>query len=181
IVPAALAGVDVETLLARATEMAERSRATAVAENPPLHLGAVLAEAAAAGHDKVTLIANPRLPLFGAWVEHLIAASTGKGGKGLIPIDEEPITEGDHYRHDRLFVALLLGKDDPIERKLRTHAGPTRPVVLLKLRDPLDLGAEFFRWEFAVAVAGGILGINPFDEPSVVESKKKTGRILKEV
>ena len=180
LVPAALGGADLEALLGRAREMSRLARLPAAAENPGLRLGAILGEACLAGHDKLTLIVNDKLAAFGAWVEQLVAESTGKSGKGIVPVDGEPLALGDSYADDRLFVGILLGDHDPLEPRLRALAGPSRPVVIFKLRDTLDLGAELFRWQFGTAVAGAVLGVNPFDEPNVGDSKRHTLRLLGE-
>jgi glucose-6-phosphate isomerase len=178
IVPAALAGVDVGLLLLRASEMAGLSREAAARDNPPLRLGVVLGEAERAGRDKLTFVASPAAAPFGAWMEQLIAGSTGKDARGLVPIDGEPLGEVSVYGDDRLFVGLLLGEDDPMEARLRGLADAGHPVVLLHLSDSYDLGAEIFRWEFATAVAGALLGVNPFDKPGVDDSKARLAKIL---
>jgi glucose-6-phosphate isomerase len=178
IVPAALAGVDVGLLLLRASEMASLSRAAPARDNPPLWLGVVLGEAERAGRDKLTIVASSAVASFGAWIEQLIAASTGKDARGLVPVDAEPLGEVSVYGDDRLFVGLLLGEDDPIAARLRGISEAGHPVVLLHLSDSYDLGAEIFRWEFATAVAGALLGVNPFDKPSVDDSKARIAKIL---
>ena len=178
IVPAALAGVDVGLLLLRASEMARQSRESAARDNPALRLGVVLGEAARAGRDKLTLLASSAVAPFGAWVEQLVSASTGKDARGIVPIEGEPLGEVGVYGDDRLFVGFLVGEHDPLEARLRQMAAAGHPVVLLHLRDAYDLGSEIFRWQFATAVTGALLGVNPFDKPSVEESKEKTGRVL---
>ena len=178
IVPAALAGVDIGLLLRRGSEMAHASQETSARDNPPLALGVVLGEAVRAGHDKLTLLASPAVASLGRWIEQLVAESTGKEATGIVPVDGEPLGEPGVYDADRLFVGLLLGAHDPLEARLRALARAGHPVVLLHLRDAYDLGTEFFRWQFATAVAGALLGINPFDEPNVAESKQNTARIL---
>jgi glucose-6-phosphate isomerase len=178
IVPAALAGVDVGLLLLRASEMAKHSRQPAASDNPALTLGVVLAEAARAGRDKLTLLSSSAVAPLGAWIEQLVSASTGKDARGLVPVDGEPLGELGVYGDDRLFVALLVGEHDPLESRLRVVAAAGHPVVLLHLRDTYGLGSEIFRWEFATAVAGALLGVNPFDKPSADESKEHTARFL---
>jgi transaldolase/glucose-6-phosphate isomerase len=177
LVPAALIGVDVGRLLDR-TELMVHSCAASVPaeENPAVVLGAILATLAGAGHDKVTFITSPRIAGLGAWLEQLIAESTGKNGKGLIPIVGEPLGRPDAYGADRLFVYLRMddqadsGQDTAIDQLER--AG--QPVVRIAIADIYDIGQEFFRWEFATAVAGSIMGINPFDQPDVEASKVAT-------
>ena len=179
LVPAAIAGIDVEDLLTRAEAM-RRLCSTGVPGdlNPGLALGTLMGLMHDAGRDKVTILGHDRIASFSLWAEQLIAESTGKEGRGIIPIGLEPIGEPRDYGDDRLFVALRLGVDsvfDPAVGALR-EAG--HPVVTLELADLLDLGAEFFRWEFATAVAGAALHIDPFDEPNVQESKDNTNRVL---
>ena len=177
LVLAALIGVDVGRLLDR-TELMVHSCAASVPaqENPAVVLGAILATLAGAGHDKVTFIASPAISGIGAWLEQLIAESTGKNGKGLIPIAGEALGSPDAYGQDRLFVYLRLddqadpGQDAAIDALERTG----HPVVRIAIADIHDIGQEFFRWEFATAVAGSIIGINPFNQPDVEASKLAT-------
>jgi transaldolase/glucose-6-phosphate isomerase len=179
-VPGALMGVDVVELLERAVEMAHSCDPTQPAEkNPGVWLGAVLGRLALEGRDKVTLVLSPKVATLGYWVEQLLAESTGKQGKGLIPVEGEPLGQPGVYGGDRVFVHVRLERDrsepalDALER-----AG--QPVVTLTLRDRLDLGAEFVRWEIATAVAGSILGIDAFDQPNVQESKDNTKKVLEQ-
>jgi len=182
LVPAALAGVDVSSLLLRAKGMVSASSAEIPAwDSPGVELGAVIGEMALAGRDKLTLFASPPVASFGLWAEQLLAESTGKEGKGVIPVAGEPIGRPEQYGRDRLFVGLFLtGGDQQIEERLKALEGAGHPVVRLRMSDPLDLGAEFYRWEVATAVAGSILEINPFDEPNVQESKDNTRNLLEE-
>ena len=166
LVPAAIVGAPVRDLLDQATEMACACASYApIADNPGMWLGAVMAEAALAGRDKLTLVLPPAISTFGTWVEQLVAESTGKEGKGILPVEGEPLGPPEVYGDDRLFVSI--GEE----------IGLT-PAATLKFDGPARLGAEFFRWEFATAVAGAILGINPFDQPNVQEAKDATNRIL---
>ncbi|MEP7214681.1 MAG: bifunctional transaldolase/phosoglucose isomerase [Anaerolineaceae bacterium] len=173
-VPAALIGVDVQRLLDRAHDMASAC-ATAVpaVENAGAWLGAVVAESALAGKDKLTLVLPGELSTLGYWIEQLVAESTGKEGRGIVPIEGEALGDPSVYGDDRLFVAIgdnvALG---PLEA-----AG--HPVVRLPYTDPYQLGGEFFRWEFATAIAGQILQVNPFDQPDVQAAKDATAAILK--
>jgi glucose-6-phosphate isomerase len=145
-------------------------------------LGTILGTLANGGRDKATLVVSPPINTFGYWLEQLIAESTGKEGKGILPVEGETLGEPSVYGDDRVFIYLRTetgfdaAQDDAIQ-KLET-AG--QPVVLLRLEDTYDLGVEFFRWEFATAIAGAFLGINAFDQPNVQESKDNTDRILKE-
>jgi glucose-6-phosphate isomerase len=182
LVPAALGGVDLAGLLDRAATMVQVcSGAGPVDANPGVWLGAVFAEAAKAGRDKVTIVAPPALHSFGVWAEQLIAESTGKEGKGLVPVADEALGAPSVYGSDRLFVRLALaGPDDPSASQLDALSRAGHPVVTLKVSDPLGLGAEFFRWEYAIAVAGAILAINVFDQPNVQEAKDLTKKVLSE-
>ncbi len=181
LVPAALLGVDLETLLHRAHRMAEAAAACVLPlENPAARLGAVLGEGALAGRDKATFVLSPGIAGFGLWVEQLIAESTGKEGKGILPVADEPVGPPEVYGEDRVFVSMVLaGEADPaIETRLAALEKAGHPVVHLRLDDRYDLGQEFFRWEFATAVAGAVLRINPFDQPNVAESKANTKAVL---
>ncbi|MBI3575857.1 MAG: bifunctional transaldolase/phosoglucose isomerase [Gammaproteobacteria bacterium] len=182
-VPAAGMGIDVQQLLDRAQVMVEACAACVPAhENPGVALGAVLGAAARHGRDKITLVTSPGITAFGAWLEQLLAESTGKQGKGLIPVDGELPGSPELYGNDRLFVYLRLAsapdaeQDAAVERL--EQAG--QPVVRITLSDVHDLGQEFFRWEIATAVAGSILGIHPFDQPDVEASKIATRELTME-
>ncbi len=183
LVPAAIIGVDVEKLLDRADAMASVCAANAAARaNPGVWLGTILGTLANGGRNKATLVVSPPISTFGYWLEQLIAESTGKEGKGILPVEGEALGDPAVYGNDRVFVYLRTEADfdpeqDDAVKKLET-AG--QPVVLLHLSDTYDMGAEFFRWEFATAIAGAFLGINAFDQPNVQESKDNTDRILKE-
>jgi glucose-6-phosphate isomerase/transaldolase/glucose-6-phosphate isomerase len=180
LVPAALMGIDITLLLERAEAMAQRC--ALASENPGALLGALMAEASVGGRDKLTFVPSPRIGQFGLWAEQLIAESTGKQGKGIVPIASEPATERPRYTDDRLFVAMMLDHDHSEGVTARLHDIETagNPLVRLVLSDPYDLGSEFFRWEFATAVAGAVLGVNPFDQPNVAESKQNTKQALSE-
>ena len=180
LVPAVLNGVDVGALLSRARSMAEHCRATDAHANPGLALGAFLGEAALAGRDKLTFLTSPRLAAFGDWAEQLIAESTGKAGTGIVPIVGEAPMAAEAYLDDRCFVLLTLAGDtDPELHALADGlAALGHPVRRIELADPLDVGAEFVRWEVATAAAGIVLGIDPFDQPNVQESKDATKELL---
>jgi transaldolase / glucose-6-phosphate isomerase len=181
LVPAALIGVDVDTLLHRAHRMAEACAACVPPlENPAARLGALLGEAALARRDKVTFVLSPGIASFGLWAEQLIAESTGKEGKGILPVAGEPLGPPEVYGEDRVFVSMVLAgeADTGVEARLAELEQKGHPVVHLKLDDRFDLGQEFFRWEFATAVAGAVLRINPFDQPNVAESKANTKAVL---
>jgi hypothetical protein len=179
LVPACVLGVDAALLLGRSAEMAQRCRASApVTENPGLVLGALLGAAALSGRDKLTLETSPGIESFGLWVEQLIAESTGKDGTGIVPIVGEPRLEPRRFGEDRLFAACVLEGDDDLLQRAASLAAAGQPVVTLRLRDAHDLGGEMFRWEYATAVAGHLLGIHPFDQPNVESAKKKARSIL---
>jgi transaldolase/glucose-6-phosphate isomerase len=182
-VPAALAGVDVQTLLERAERMVHACGACVPAkENPGMVLGATLAEAARHGRDKMTLVISQGIQIFADWVEQLIAESTGKEGKGLLPVAGEALGTPGVYGNDRIFVHLKLESEaqDSVDQTLRELETAGHPVIRISLRDKLDLGQEFFRWEVATATAGALLGIDPFDQPNVQESKDNTNRLLQQ-
>ena len=149
-------------------------------DNPGAWLGAVMGTMARKGRDKLTLVTSPSISSFGLWVEQLIAESTGKEGKGIIPIAGEPQVAPELYGDDRLFVYMRLGQDynSETDDAIQQIESSGQPVVRLDLRDKYDLGAEFFRWEFATSVAGAILGINPFDQPNVQAAKDMTEKVL---
>ena len=175
LVPAAVAGVDLDRLVNRAWTMQEAC-ASSVPENqsPGLELGAILGEAALAGRNKVTLVASRSIRQFPSWLEQLIAESTGKLGKGIVPVaGEVPLAPVDAYGGDRIFVHLKLESDadSESENQLKALEQAGHPVVRIVLKELADLGQEFFRWEVAIAAAGAVLVINPFDQPDVQFAK----------
>ena len=186
LLPAALIGMSVTRLLDRAVSTAAGcSSGVPVEENPGAQLGAAMAGFARAGRDKLTLVASKSVDAFGLWVEQLIAESLGKEGKGVIPVTGEPLAPAEQYGQDRWFVYLRAGWDDNDRTdrkmaKIRSAGYPAAgyPVLELRLSDHYDLGSEFFRWQFATAVAGSLLGVNPFDQPDVQGSKDNTDRVL---
>ncbi len=182
-VPAALAGVDVRRLLTRAAEMAKAcSPESDLLENPGVVLGALLAEAARVGRNKITFVMSSGIYMFGDWVEQLIAESTGKEGKGFLPVVREYVGEPTAYGNDRIFVLMTVAGETKriAQTRLQALEAAGHPVVRIDLADKYDLGKEFFRWEVATATAGALLGINPFDQPNVQESKDNTNRLLAE-
>jgi glucose-6-phosphate isomerase len=197
LVPAALLGIDIETLLERAARLAgDCGPAVAPADNPGLLLGAALGELALKGRDKVGLLVDPDLRPFELWIEQLLAESTGKDGRGLVPVIEPapgprtrggagstaaapgPISAG----RDRVLVRIgLLGAARRANRKTAAAAAPAEtPLITLALRDRLDLGAAMLQWEIATVTAAAVIGVNPFDEPNVRESKENTEAALAE-
>ena len=179
--PAALLGVDIVQLLDRAEEMlAACGPSVPPAENPGLQLAVALHEAASQGRDTVTLVSAPALAQFNSWAEQLVAESTGKSGKGLIPIDQEPLRAPGAYPADRLFVELQLtdAVDRKLEQAVEALADAGHPVVRLRWRDRYDLGGEVMRWAVATAFTASLMRINAFDEPNVQESKDRTKQLL---
>ena len=184
LVPAALHGVDVARLLAGAQAMMRDCGSQgAVAGNPGLALGTALGVLAQQGRDKLTLITPDSLSSLGLWLEQLFAESTGKQGKGILPVAGEPLGRPDEYGADRVFVYVGYegDADQANQDKLAALEAAGHPVISLRLKEALDLGREFYRWEIAVAVVGIVLQINPFDQPDVQAAKTATDKLMKEV
>jgi len=182
-VPAAAMGVDVKKFLDRTQEMVRAcGPEPAVEENPGAVLGIILGEAARAGRDKVTIITSPDVSDLGAWLEQLLAESTGKVGKGIIPVDREALAAPEVYGHDRVFAYVHTehATDVGVDAKVETLEKAGHPVLRISMADIYDLGAEFYRWEIATAVAGSILGINAFNQPDVEASKIVTKSLTAE-
>jgi transaldolase/glucose-6-phosphate isomerase len=176
-VPAAAIGIDAQAFLESAAEMVRSCAASAPpVENPGVILGAVLGVCQRHGRDKVTILASPGIADFGAWLEQLLAESTGKLGKGIVPVDAEKVGPPAVYGNDRVFAYLRLAadRDEEQEKAVAALEAAGHPVVRIVVSEPMQLGQEFFRWEMATAVAGSIIGINPFDQPDVEASKVKT-------
>ncbi len=175
-VPASLIGVDLDRFLGQAETMAEACRQSDAAANPGVALGVVLGEAALAGRDKLTIVASPAIAALGAWLEQLVAESTGKQGTAIIPVDLETPGAPRVYGNDRLFAYLRFSPDpDPDQDAFIDALNRSgQPVVRIDVADTYGLAQEFFRWQIATAVAGAVLGINPFDQPDVEASKIKT-------
>jgi glucose-6-phosphate isomerase/transaldolase/glucose-6-phosphate isomerase len=183
LVPASLIGLDLDALLSSATAMLGACREPAAAANPGVSLGVAMGVLARAGRDKLTFLIDDEIASFGAWAEQLIAESTGKAGTGVVPIDVEPLAPAAAYGQDRAFVRIALdggngGGRDALADELEA-AG--HPVIRIAVGDPIDLGGEFVRWEVATAIAGAVLGIDPFDQPNVEEAKLLTKRLLEGV
>jgi len=176
-VPAAAIGIDPQAFLENTAEMVRSCAASAPpVENPGVTLGAILGTCQRRGRDKVTIIASQGISDFGAWLEQLLAESTGKLGKGIVPFDAEPLGNPAVYDSDRVFAYLRLAADQDAdqERQIAALEAAGHPVVRITVHDRMQLGQEFFRWEMATAVAGSIIGINPFDQPDVEAAKVKT-------
>ena len=182
-IPAAIQGVDVPKFLDRAEGMVHACASAVPAdENPGAILGAILGALQKSGRDKVTIFASPGISDLGAWLEQLLAESTGKEGKGLIPVDRESIGTPDVYGNDRVFVYMRLdsGADAKQDAGVATLEKAGQPVVRIQVANNYELGQEFFRWEIATAVAGSIIGINAFNQPDVEASKIETRKLTDE-
>lgn len=181
LVPAALMGLDVQRILARALCMRHACDAdVSVRKNPGIRLGAALGELARHGRDKVTFVVPQEFFTLGMWLEQLLAESTGKSGTGLLPVAGEPIDDPSVYGKDRVFAYFRLKNtsDSDVKKTVEALENTGQPVIVITMDDPLDLSQEFFRWEIATATAGMILGINPFNQPNVQESKDNTKQLL---
>ncbi len=176
LVPAALIGLDLDELLGRAAAMADRCRMEV--DNPAVELGIALGTLAAAGRDKLTFL--PGAGSLGNWIEQLIAESTGKEGKGILPVIGEQVGPSQVYGPDRAFVYLHRDGDDSGVEAMNALRTAGHPVIEIRMRDEYDLGGQFFLWEMATAIAGYVLGVNPFDQPNVEATKKQTRRMLRE-
>jgi transaldolase/glucose-6-phosphate isomerase len=183
LVPAALIGMDVATLVDRAIRMTHSSAGCVrVEENLGVSLGAALGALKKAGRDKLTFIISPAISAFGLWVEQLVAESTGKNGIGIVPVCDEPAVDAKSYGKDRVFVYLKLsnGADAAQDAEFEAVKKAGIPTVQITLSDKIDLGEEFMRWEIASATAAAVIGVDPFTQPGVQESKDNTSRILAE-
>jgi glucose-6-phosphate isomerase/transaldolase/glucose-6-phosphate isomerase len=184
LVPAALSGIDLNRLIAGADKMQEGcAPCVDIQENAGAWLGALIGSMALHGHNKLTFIISPSISSFGFWVEQLIAESTGKEGQGILPVAGEPLLDVQDYGDDRLFIYLRMkGDNNARTDEAVMHlelAG--QPIIQFAIDEQYDLGAEFFRWEFATAIAGAVIGINPFDQPDVQSAKTATQQVLKEI
>jgi glucose-6-phosphate isomerase len=185
LVPASLIGLDLDPFLESAIAMLDACRDADPTTNPGVSLGLAIGTLAKNGRDKLTFLADPAVASFGAWAEQLIAESTGKHGTGIVPIDREPVGDIGAYGDDRVFVRLVLapasdngGTATSGETFADAAAAAGHPVIRIELADPIDLGAEMLRWEVATAIAGAVLGIDPFDQPNVEEAKELTRKVL---
>ncbi len=179
-IPAAIMGIDAPAFLDRADVMAiSCSHCVPIQKNPGVMLGLILGVLGKNGRDKVTFVTSPGISDLGAWLEQLIAESTGKDGKGLIPVDREPVAAPEAYGNDRMFAYLRLqsAPDQSQDRAVDVLAKAGHPVIRIEVSETLNLGQEFFRWEIATAVAGSILGINAFNQPDVEASKIATKKL----
>jgi len=184
LVPASLIGLDLGALLTSASAMLDACREPDPVTNPGVSLGVAMGTLARAGRDKLTFLSDDAIASFGAWVEQLIAESTGKHGVGIVPVDLEPVGEVGAYGTDRAFVRISMASpassdgDAARDQLAGALEAAGHPVIRIELGDPIDLGAEFVRWEVATAIAGAVLGIDPFDQPNVEEAKQLTRDLL---
>ena len=182
-IPSAIMGVDVEKFLSRTEDMVQACKPSVpIEENPGVVLGTILGVLAHRGYDKVTLTTSPGIYNLGAWLEQLLAESTGKEGRGLIPVDRESLGPPEVYGQDRVFIYIRLESepDESQDKAIDRLEQAGHPVVRISVDEIYDLGEEFFRWEMATAVAGSLLGINPFDQPDVEASKEETRKLTTE-
>jgi transaldolase/glucose-6-phosphate isomerase len=181
LVPMALMGIDIASFLESARQMESSCKYVPSATNPGMSLGILLGICQRHGRDKVTFVLSSSISSFGYWVEQLLAESTGKEGRGLIPVNGEPVGTPEEYGNDRVFIHLLLASDkNEEEKKLAALENAGHPVVRIKLPSKNSLGGEYYKWEIAAAIAGMVMEINPFDQPNVEESKKNTKEFLEE-
>lgn len=180
IVPAALAGINIEKLFDETSKMEVESKLQSLEKNNPAMLGVILGSLAQSGVDKATFITSPEIQYLGGWLEQLIAESTGKNGKGILPVDLEPSTSVNHYCKDRVFICIKLNEDSSINDKVNEIKKAGFPLIEIEMQNLYQLCAEFFKWEFAVAVAGHLMGIQPFDQPNVESAKIIARNMVKE-
>ena len=183
LVPGSLIGLDLDALLASALTMLGACREPDPSANPGVSLGLAIGTLARDGRDKLTFLADEEIGSFGAWAEQLIAESTGKHGVGIVPVDGEPLGLVADYGTDRIIVRIALDGADSAGAQARDRLADAlesagHPVIRIRISDPMDIGAEFVRWEVATAIAGVVLGIDPFDQPNVEEAKELTRKVL---
>jgi transaldolase/glucose-6-phosphate isomerase len=180
LVPAAVIGIHLQRLLDRAWEMSESCAfCVAAPKNPGLALGALLGEAARSGRDKLTFSAGEAMAALPVWIEQLVAESTGKSDRGILPVAGEPLGEPAIYGNDRVFVDFRMSGETAPEETLQALEAAGHPVVRIRLNDKLDIAQEFFRWEFAVPAAGAVIGIQPFNQPDVQLAKELARQAMK--
>jgi hypothetical protein len=178
LVPAALVGIDVNQFLTETKIMVEECKNNA--NHSAAELGIILSVLANEKIDKVTFITSPEIKYFGAWVEQLVAESTGKNGKGILPVDFEEVLTPEFYSKDRLFVYMKMKNDSTCDLQINTLKDADFPIIEIELNDIYDLGKEYFRWEFATVIAGWALGIQPFDQPNVESAKVVARKMMGE-
>ncbi len=179
-VPAALVGVNLDEFLNRAEKMVNECKLHDVSQNSGAMLGTIIGTLANEGIDKLTILSSSQLRYFGAWLEQLIAESTGKDGKGILPVDLEPMSSIENFSHDRVFVQLKLEGDSSNDEIINAIKEADFPFIEITFHDVYDLAGEFFRWEFATAIAGYVLSVQPFDQPNVESAKVAAKAMMKE-
>jgi glucose-6-phosphate isomerase len=182
IIPATIMGLDIERMLGRAAEAEKACRNKDLIANPGVHLGLIMGECAKAGRDKITFFTSEEIYDLGAWIEQLIAESTGKDGRGITPVDREEIASPEHYGSDRLFAYMRLEgtRSTDLDAKVEALAAAGHPVVHFSLTDTYDIAGQFFTWEIATATAGSVININAFNQPDVEASKIETKKLTTE-
>jgi len=180
IVPAALVGIDIEKLFDETSKMVDECKHLEVSKNSGTKLGGIIGSLAKEGVDKLTFIISPQLKYLGGWLEQLIAESTGKDGKGILPVDLEPSIEGSEYCKDRVFVFIKIAGDNFFNKKVNEIKVAGFPLIEIEMKTIYHLGAEFFRWEFATAIAGFVLDVQPFDQPNVESAKIAARSMMKQ-
>jgi hypothetical protein len=178
-VPAALIGIHLEKLFSRASVVIEECKNSDHQKNSSAMLGAIIGTLANEGVDKLTIISSPKVQYFGAWLEQLIAESTGKDGTGVLPVDLEIVNIPENYSKDRAFVYLKLKDDSTFDKKVEELKAAAFPIIEFTLDDIYDMAGEFFRWEFATAIAGYVLRVQPFDQPNVESAKVAARNMMK--
>ena len=177
-VPAALVGIDLNQFLKRTQMMVEECKINE--SNSAAELGVILGVLANEGIDKLTFVASPQIKYLGAWIEQLVAESTGKNGKGILPVDLEELLTPEFYSTDRLFIYIKMKNDSTYNKQINVLKNAGLPTIEIELTDIYDLGREYFRWEFATVVAGWVLGIQPFDQPNVESAKIVARKMMSE-
>jgi len=180
IVPAALVGVDIDKLFDETQIMVDECKQPEISKNTGANLGVIIGTLANKGADKLTFITSPQLKYLGGWLEQLIAESTGKNGKGILPVDLEPAAAVNDYAKDRVFAYIKLTHDNLFDQRVQEIKSSGFPTIEIELIDIYQLGAEFFIWEFATSVAGNVLGVQPFDQPNVESAKVAARSMMKE-
>jgi len=179
-VPAALVGVDLNKFFAKAEKMVNECKLQDVYKNSGAMIGVIIGTLANEGVDKLTILSSSQIKYFGAWLEQLIAESTGKDGRGILPVDLEPISSIENFSRDRVFVHFKLESDSSNDVTIEAIKEAGFPFIELTLNDVYDLAGEFFRWEFATAIAGNVLSVQPFDQPNVESAKVVAREMMKE-
>lgn len=180
VVPAALVGIDINKLFDEASKVVIESKSEEISNNNSAMLGAIMGTLAKEGVDKLTLIISPQLKYLGGWLEQLIAESTGKDAKGVLPVDLEPSLPANEYGNDRVCIYIKLFGDDLYDSRINEIRNTGFPLIEIEIENIYELGAEFFRWEFATAIAGNVLQVQPFDQPNVESAKVAARAMMKE-